>query len=83
LIDDAQALADTGNPVARIIAQHWEFPLDLMFLDPDGNLITKLNSFKDLRAAHDDVGHPPDRRGRSAPHVDVFMQTVDRHFPQK
>ena len=80
LIDDAQRLAGEGDAVATTLAGNWEYPLDLMFLSSDGKFITKLNSFKDLRDAHSDVGHPPDGRGRDQDHVDVFNDLLDAHF---
>ena len=83
LIDDAERLGDEGDSFANTLALHWEYPLDLMFLDADGKLIAKLNSFKDLRAAHADVGHPPEGRGRNAPHIQVLTQSLDKHFPQQ
>lgn len=80
LIDDAQKLAQNGNAFAETLASHWEFPMDLMFLSPEGKLIAKLNSFKDLSAAHSDVGHPPEGRGRDRPHLEVFNGVIEKHF---
>ena len=54
--------------------------MDLMFLTPEGRMITKLNSFKDLRDAHSDVGHPPEGRGRNSPHIEIFRRTLDKYF---
>lgn len=81
LVDDARERARAGDEFARTLAVNWEFPLDLMFFNPDGRYVNKLNSFRDLRSAHDDVGHPPDGRGRDAPHEQVFLQHVDTYFP--
>jgi hypothetical protein len=80
LIDDAEELATGGDVFASTLAENWEYPLDLMFLSTDGELITKLNSFRDLRSAHHDVGHPPEGRGRNLPHVEVFNRLLDKHF---
>lgn len=80
IVDDAQKLAGGGNSLARTVAGRWEFPLDVMFLSSEGEFINKLNSFEDLRAAHHDVGHPPQGRGRSRSHFEVFMTHVDWYF---
>lgn len=80
IVDDAERLSRQGNEFAKTLYSNWEFPLDIMFLSADGALITKLNSFKDLRDAHPDVGHPPEGRGRSAPHLETFLRLVQTHF---
>ena len=79
-MDDAQKLASAGNSFASVLANNWEYPLDLMFLSPDGTLITKLNSFQHLRSAHAGVGHPPEERGKDPPHVLVFNRVLNTHF---
>ena len=80
LIDRAEQLADQGNSFANTLATNWEYPMDLMFLSPEGRMITKLNSFKHLRNAHSDVGHPPEGRSRDLPHIEVFLRTLEKHF---
>lgn len=82
-MDDAKKRGLQGDEFARTLATKWEFPLDLMFFNPDGRFVNKLNSFRDLRAAHENVGHPPDGRGTAAPHVQVFLQHVQDNFPLK
>lgn len=77
LIDEAQQLGESGDPLAKTLAKHWEYPLDLMYLTSEGQFVSKLNSFKELRDAHPDVGHPPEGRGDSRPHLDVFMEHTD------
>lgn len=75
LIDDLKKYADLENPLAETLASHWEYPLDLMFLTPEGEFVSKLNSFHDLPQAHPDVGHHGDpfaRFGRLT-HADVFL----------
>ena len=78
IIDDAQQAAKQGDALAKTLAQNWKFPLDFVFLNSDGRLINKLNSFQDLKSAHPDVGHPPEGRGRSASHFEVFHKHLDR-----
>ncbi|MFQ5733943.1 MAG: hypothetical protein ACE5KM_18550 [Planctomycetaceae bacterium] len=83
LVDDAEKRGAQGDRFARTLAKNWEFPLDLMFLDAEGRFVNKLNSFKHLRSAHKDVGHPPSGRGRDEPHVQVFLRHVQTHFGKK
>jgi hypothetical protein len=80
IVDEAEKLARRGNRLARTASLGWEFPLDIMFLTHDGELLNKLNSFSDLRDAHPDVGHPPEGRGKSAPHLTTFLGHVKEHF---
>jgi hypothetical protein len=81
LVDDAKRLGLQGDAFAKTLEKNWEFPLDLMFFNSDGKFVNKLNSFKDLRSAHTDVGHPPDGRGQDAGHAKVFLGHVKTHFP--
>jgi hypothetical protein len=81
LVDDAKERGISGDKFARTLALKWEFPLDLMFFNPDGSYVNKLNSFKDLRAADDTVGHPPEGRGKGEAHMQVFLRHVRGHFP--
>jgi hypothetical protein len=80
IVDHAERLAKQGNALARTAAANWQFPLDIMFVSAEGRLLNKLNSFQDLRDAHPEVGHPPEGRGRSKPHLVTFLQHVRKHF---
>ena len=80
LVDDAEKRGKQGDTFAATLAEHWAFPMDLMFLDSQGRFINKLNSFLHLRAAHSDVGHPHDERGKDAPHITVFRKHIEKHF---
>jgi hypothetical protein len=51
-----------------------------MFLTSEGKFVTRLTSFQDLPGAHPAVSHP--RRDLQESHVDIFLQTVARHFGQ-
>ena len=84
LIDDASKLADKGNPLAKSIAANWEYPVDVMFLSPEGKFLSKLNSFKDFTDVQPGVSMP---RRKDLPtgeakrsHVEVFLDHVARHF---
>ena len=80
LVDVAQQRAKEGDQFAQTLADNWKFPMDIMFLSDEGQLMSKLNSFRDLNAAHPDVGHPGAERGRTAPHLKVFLDHLNTHF---
>lgn len=86
LKDDLRRLANEGNKFAQEIAIDFEHPLDLMFLTPEGRLISKLNSFHDFPEVHPDVTKPPfKRRGvnQNQSHVEVFLQHMAVHFAER
>lgn len=74
---------EKGDRLAKQLADNFEHPLDLMFLSPDGRLISRLNSFHDFPEVHPDVTCPPFKR-RGQPklqsHADVFMEHMAAHF---
>jgi hypothetical protein len=79
LLDELKQRAGKGDRFADTLADHWEYPLDLMFLSSDGEFVTKLNSFHDLPNPHPDVGghgNPFARHGR--PHAEVFLEHAQR-----
>ena len=86
LIDDVKKRAEAGDELAKQLAAQWTYPLEMMFLRPDGSLISKLNSFKDFPGVHPDVAAPPGKArvemadGRV--HVDAFLTHLARHFPK-
>ena len=81
IIDDIKKrLGGKDEHLATMLLSLHEYPFDFMFLSPEGKFIARLNSFQDLPGAHPDVSHP--RRDRRASHVDVFMDTVAKHFGQ-
>ena len=85
IIDDVNKRAEAGDKLAQELAANWEYPLEMMFLTPDGKLISKLNSFKDFPGVHPDVVAPP--YGQHVPlkhehaHIDTFLRHVAEHFP--
>ncbi|GAB4143509.1 MAG: hypothetical protein Tsb009_14660 [Planctomycetaceae bacterium] len=83
LVDDAIDGGKKGNEFYKTLGTKWEFPMDLMFFNSNGKFINKLNSFKHLRSAHSDVGHPPEGRGKDSNHTLVFMRHVKKHFDKK
>ena len=79
IIDDImKRLGGKEDQLATTLLCLHQYPLDFMFLSPEGKCITRLESFKDLRAAHPAVGHP--RREPQESHVDVFLSTVAKYF---
>lgn len=84
LIDELKQNGEKHPRLADTLANHWEYPLDLMFLNTQGEFVTKLNSFRDLPNAHPDVGHhgnPFARRGSS--HTDIFLTHAKRFLGER
>lgn len=86
LIDDARKMAAGGDPLAKVFEAEWKYPLQMLFLKPDGTLVFKLNSFKDFPGVHPDVAAPPDKprveRGTDRDHVEGFLKRLAEHFPE-
>jgi hypothetical protein len=84
LIDDAKKLADRGDELAKQLAAHWTYPLEMLFLRPDATLVSGLNSFKDFPGVHPDVAAPPGKtrveRENERAHVELFLKHLDEHF---
>jgi len=84
VIDDAKRRAGEGDELAKHLAAHWTYPLDMMFLRPDGSLIFKLNSFQDFPGVHPDVAAPPGKERvvvtDDRAHVEMFLKHLDEHF---
>jgi hypothetical protein len=83
IIDDVTKLAEKGEPLAKTLASNWEYPIDIMFLTPEGKLVSKLNSFKDFKDVHPDVAAPPGKYklpddAARVSHVDVFLNHVSK-----
>lgn len=69
LVDHAQKLGEEGDPFCRELAAHWEYPLDLMFLDSEGRFLSKLNSFE----------HMTTDRVDNRQNIRVFMDELRKH----
>lgn len=82
LIDDLKAPFHEGHVFARTLAGNWEYPLDLMFLTSEGELVSKLNSFRDL-PAHHDVGHPRHPFGPDTPPKTLIFYNHAMSFLQR
>jgi hypothetical protein len=84
LIDDAIQRAQSGDPLAKTLADNWERPVGVMFLTPDGQFHSKLNSLTDFTDVHPDVAWLPVKEklanGAKKTHAEVFLDHVARHF---
>jgi hypothetical protein len=85
IIDDVQKLAKGGNELARRLADQWEYPVEMMFFTPQGQLVSKLNSYQDFPGVHPDVVSPPKKdpvvaRKDDFSHVDIFLKHLALHF---
>ena len=84
VIDDAKKRAEAGDELAKHLAANWTYPLEMMFLKPDGSLMSKLNSFKDFPGVHPDVAAPPEKKrlevanGRA--HVEAFLKHLEERL---
>lgn len=86
LKDDMKTLAAKGDKLAQCLAANFEHPLDLMLLTPQGQLVSRLNSFHDFPAAHPDVSRPHfKKKGQKKyqSHAEVFLENLDQHFGGK
>jgi hypothetical protein len=81
-------LADSGNEIARAAFRHWQRPLILVFLSPEGQFVTKLSSLTELNEVHPDTS-----RRLEAPQVSsfnsdvnnahVFLKHLNQYFPDR
>ncbi len=89
IIDDAQKQAESGDALAKQLADQWEYPVEMMFLSPSASsnactLVSKLNSYKDFPGVHRDVVAPPKKqhvdREDGSSHRDIFLKHLAVHF---
>ncbi len=84
IIDDVQKRAESGDELAKYLAAQWKYPVEMMFISPACNLISKLNSYQDFPGVHLDVVAPPGKqhvqRQDERSHVDIFLSHVALHF---
>ena len=76
-------MAETGDKLAREVADHWEQPVNLMFLTPQGRFLTKLSTLTDLTAIHPDTSLRPGQKrdGASAlTNSQVLLKHLDQYF---
>ncbi len=85
--DDLEVLAKKGDKLARQLDAQLSYPImDLMFLNPEGKYVNKLNAYQDFLDVHPDVSVPHStkkRRERVQSDVDVFLEHVATHFGVK
>ncbi len=85
LIDDVRKRAEGGDELAKRLRDNWTYPLQMMFLGPDGKLVSKLNSFQDFPGVHPDVAAPPGKERvevtNARAHAEAFLKHLSEHFP--
>jgi hypothetical protein len=85
LINDISKRAESGDELAKQLKAQWTYPLQMIFLRPDGTFVSKLNSFKDFPGVHPDVAAPPGKERVEAAservHVEAFLKHLAEHFP--
>ena len=84
IIDDLEKRAAGGDELAKRLVAEWEYPVEFVFLSPDGKAVSKLNSFKDFPGMHPDVAAPPGKQHRplhdERSHSERFLDHIARHF---
>lgn len=84
VIDDVKKHAEKGDELAKHLKPHWTYPLEMIFLRPDGTLMSKLNSFRDFPGVHPDVAAPPGKNrvemSNERAHADLFLKHLDGHL---
>ena len=90
IIDDVQKRAESGDELAKQLVDHWQYPVEMMFLAPSSSssgacrMVSKLNSFEDFPGVHRDVVSPPKKqhveRGDANSHRDIFLKHLALHF---
>jgi hypothetical protein len=81
-------LARSENALAREVLLHWQTPLVLVFLSPEGRFVTKLSSLTDLTQVHPDTTKRPEAPQYHSLESDVnnarvFLKHLNRHFPNQ
>ena len=86
IIDDLEKRAAHGDAFAKRLASYWEYPVEFLFVTAEGELVSKMNSFKDFPGMHPDVSAPPGKRftaqDEEHSHRTVFLKHLDAHFSQ-
>ena len=84
-----QKRAESGDELAKQLVNHWEYPVEMMFLSPSSastkcTLVSKLNSFKDFPGVRRDVVAPPKKQHveleDANSHREIFLKHLARHF---
>ena len=80
-------LADSGHGLAREARLHWQIPLALVFLTPEGQFVTKLSPLTDLTEVHPDTSNHPESQKHSlnsdVNNARVFLRHLTQHFPDQ
>ena len=83
---ELRQLAESGHALAQEVRRHWQIPLILVFLTPEGQFVTKLSSLTDLTEVHPDTSKRPEAVQSHSLSSDlnnagVFLRHLARHFP--
>jgi hypothetical protein len=83
---DLSKRAASGDALAREILNHWQLPVGLIFLTPEGQFVTKLSSLTDLNEVHPDTTRRPEAPQYHSLKSDVnnariFLKHLAQHFP--
>jgi hypothetical protein len=76
-------LAKAGDELAGKATDHWSPPVTLMFLNPEGGFLSKLDVLKNLTDVHPDTAHRPGQKKDPASLVNntrVFLEHLDKQF---
>jgi hypothetical protein len=83
IIDDARKLAAGGDALAKQLEANWLYPVEFIFLTPDGKLISKMNSYHDFPGVHSDVASPAEEhhglKNSDRTHIDIFLKHLADH----
>src|SRR5262249_45436446 len=87
LVDEAKQLAAGGNELAKLCETQWRYPVEIIFISPDGKLVSELNSAQDFPDLHSVVASPHDEQPGMASgepsHKDVFLRHLAIYFDKK
>jgi hypothetical protein len=83
---DLKKRGEPGDALAKEILRHWQIPLVLVFLTPEGRFITKLSSLDQLNEVHPETtkrNEAPQRHSLEgdAHNAHVFLEHLTKHFP--
>ena len=84
---DLKKRGDAGDALAKEVLGHWQIPLVLVFLTPEGRFMNKLSSLDELNEVHPDTtkrNEAPQRHSlESETHnTSVFLKHLTKYFAE-